>query len=65
MPTAGTNSVAFGGDNGNGQDFYVTVANRILDFSTGRITSYHNPGTAMYKVKGIGRGMNFKRYKAY
>lgn len=64
MPTPGITSVSYGGRNGNGDDFYVTVGKRIADFYTGKI-SRQSPGTAMYVVKGMGSGNSFRRYKAY
>lgn len=64
MPTGGITSVSFGGNNGDGQDFYVTVATKINDFYTTKRLPDQSPGTALYKVRGLGRGIGFKPYKA-
>lgn len=61
LPTGGLTGVKFAG---TGQDFYVTVATRITDFSSGRMIARQHPGTGLYQIRGLGgSGVDFKRLR--
>lgn len=54
-------SVSFGGDNGHGEDLYVTVASALLDPLSGKVSQTNKPGTSLYRISGLGKGTAFKR----
>lgn len=60
LPKRGSSEIKFAG---SGRDVYVTVASRILDDTNGRTIGHEHPDTAMYQIRGLGSGFDFKRLR--
>lgn len=60
LPTGGLTSVRFAGTGG---DFFVTVAEQIIDYNTGKTLRFQNPGTSLYQIRGLGSSVDFRRLR--